>query len=180
MPRPSQQQQGKPEQKSILKLARITSETKSKTAEQPNRKKPDPKKTVITDQQPSNEKPSQRFLLSPKELQDKIDQYFLEGGTIRQVIVGNGSNKKMVDINIFTLTGLCLYCGFADKNELFMLERNITYKQVVKRARTRIEKIYEENLQTTGNSANIFALKNFGWFDRQETVIEDKRLKLDV
>ena len=40
--------------------------------------------------------------------------------------------------------------------------------EAIKNARTRIEQHYEELVQE-GNSGAIFALKNFGWSDKQET-----------
>jgi len=128
----------------------------------------------------NNVKLGRPFKFSPEQLQDKIDQYFIEGGSIREVIMTTGKNKYTKEIKIYTLTGLCLYCGFVDKDQLFHLERNNSYKQVIKKARSRIEQIYEENLQISGNSANIFALKNFGWRDTQEIIHEEKTIKLDI
>lgn len=118
--------------------------------------------------------------VTPEEFDSMVDDYFNVGGTEREVIVGSGSNKQIRTIKVFTLTGMCLFLGFVDKLSLFKLERNNLYGQAIKRARSRIEQIYEENLQTTGNSANIFALKNFGWVDKQEIIHEEKHLKLDV
>lgn len=120
------------------------------------------------------------FRFTPDQLQAKIDEYFENGGTIREVILGSGSNKYTRSFRLYTLTGMCLYCGFNDKDHFFQLERNNSYKSVIKRARSKIEQIYEENLQTSGNSANIFALKNFGWVDKQEVVHEERTIKLDV
>lgn len=117
---------------------------------------------------------------SPSEFAEKVEQYFIDGGTEREVILGQGANKYTKTIMIFTLTGLTLYLGLNDKKDLFNLERNVRYREVIKNARTRIERVYEENLQTTGNSANIFALKNFGWVDKQEITHEVQTIKLDV
>ena len=167
--------------KSILKIAKIENPAANHTIKRQEVKKPDPKPaTKPTQNQKTEKEIFKRFKYTPTELQAKIDEYFKQGGTVRQVVVGNGSNKQMKDILIYTLTGLCLYCGFCDKEELFQLERNPSYKRVIKKARTLMEKIYEENLQTTGNSANIFALKNFGWHDKQEVITEEKRIKVDL
>lgn len=167
-------------QQSILSLANISTEPTEKIAKQPDRKKiPSAKpKQKPKEKNPVNKTRPHRH--TPDELQVLIDKYFEQDGTEREVIVGNGANKQIKKIRVYTLTGMSLYCGFCDKNELFQLERNPAYTRVIKSARSRIEKIYEENLQTTGNSANIFALKNFGWVDRQEVITEERTIKLDV
>ena len=169
-------------QKSILKLAQIEKPAQNHTIKRQNVKKPDPKPAAkpIQTQQKTEKEMFKRFKYTPTELQAKIDEYFKQGGTVREIIVGSGSNRQIKEMRIFTLTGLCLYAGFCDKTELFDLERNPSYKATIKKARSRMEKIYEENLQVTGNSANIFALKNFGWTDQQTIVTEDKRLKIDL
>lgn len=168
--------------KSILSKTSISTETKTASAIQPKKINNDTAKPeIVKEKDPIDEKELyKRFLLTPTELENKVNEYFESGGSVREVIVGNGANKRVLSLNIYTLTGMCLYCGFVDKMQLFMLERNNAYAHTIKRARSKIEKIYEENLQTTGNSANIFALKNFGWVDKQEIVTEDKTIKLDV
>lgn len=120
------------------------------------------------------------FKLKPDELEKKINDYFEFGANQREIVMQTGKNKYTKTVFIYTLTGLCLYCGFNDKTHFFQLERNNAYKDIIKKARTKIEQIYEENLQVSGNSANIFALKNFGWVDKQEVIHEERTLKLDI
>ena len=141
-----------------------------------------PKNKSSVELQTSNidENDFRRFKYTPTELQAKIDEYFKAGATQREVVLGSGANRYTRTMYIYTLTGMCLFCGFVDKVQLFDLERNNAYKPIIKKARSRIEKVYEENLQVTGNSANIFALKNFGWVDKQEIVTEERTIKLDV
>ena len=117
---------------------------------------------------------------SAEEMNDKIDEYFEKGGKVRKIIVGQGNNKQVVNTEIFTITGLIMYLGYVDRSEFFKLERDPRLSPAVKRARSLMENIYEENLQITGGAGNIFALKNFGWIDKQEIVTEDKTLRLDI
>ena len=149
----------------------------NKTEKQPKKAE---NQIVISSAAPDERNLYKKFLLSPDELQNKVDEYFEIGGSVREVIMTTGKNKYTKELRIYTLTGLCLFCGFVDKDQLFQLERNIKYQHVIKKARSRIEQIYEEGLQISGNSANIFALKNFGWQDKQEIVHEEKTLKLDI
>ena len=145
-------------------------------------------KTKQTSQKPTetlqrseiDEEHFRRFKYTPEELEKKIEEYFEIGASIKEVIVGAGNNKTIKSLKIYTLTGMSLYCGFMDKDHLFQLERNNSYKRVIKKARARIEQIYEELLQTTGQSATIFALKNFGWVDKQEVIHEERTLKVDI
>jgi hypothetical protein len=86
-------------------------------------------------------------------LQKKADAYFAECI----------ANKKP-----FTITGLALaldtsretLCNYEDKAEYF---------DTIKRAKLRCENYAEELLLTGSNAAGaIFALKNYGWRDKQE------------
>ena len=104
---------------------------------------------------------------SPEELQEKIEEYFKSGVKKRQVVVGRGENKLVIEIPIPTITGLVLFCGFSDRHSFYDYEKKPEFTHTIKRARTLIETEYEEQV-TTGNTAAIFALKNFGWTDKTE------------
>lgn len=52
-------------------------------------------------------------------------------------------------------------------------EEKDEFADVVKRAKLRIENVYELDLRKKGGAGAIFALKNFDWHDRQE--IEQKQ-----
>jgi hypothetical protein len=104
---------------------------------------------------------------TPEALQEKIDEYFAEGGTDRVFVCGSGSNKYDVTVTIYTITGLCLFCGFESRQSFYDYEDRPEFSYTVKRARLQIEQMYEENLQYGNTTGSIFALKNFGWKDQQ-------------
>ena len=115
-----------------------------------------------------------------QELQDKIDEYFKEGVNKRKMIVGRGATKKVVEIPIPTITGLVLYCGFADRQSFYAYEKKEGFSYTIKNARTRIESIYEEMVHSSPNPAGaIFALKNFGWKDKLE-IDDESQLTIKV
>lgn len=104
---------------------------------------------------------------SPEELREKIEEYFKSGVKNRQVEVGRGDNKVVVEIPVPTITGLVLYCGFDSRQSFYDYEKKDEFSYTIKRARTFIEQEYEEQL-ATGSTSAIFALKNFGWTDKSE------------
>jgi hypothetical protein len=87
---------------------------------------------------------------SPKELKDKISEYF-------EYCIKN--NEKV------TITGLALYLGFESRQSLSDYNiKSKEYSYIIKRAKLAVEHSYE----THGQTIDIFALKNMGWVDRQE------------
>lgn len=66
------------------------------------------------------------------------------------------------------LTGLALALGFCDTQALYEYRRYEEFAQPVRRALTRVEMEYERHLRTGGGTGAVFALKNFGWKDKQE------------
>lgn len=102
-----------------------------------------------------------------KELQDRIVQYFEKGIPIRKVIVGPPNNRSVESIPVPTISGLVLYCGFADRSSFYNYEKQPKFSHTIKRARELIARCYEEQLHTGNPTGAIFALKNFGWTDRQ-------------
>jgi hypothetical protein len=67
-----------------------------------------------------------------------------------------------------TITGLALYLGFASRQSFYDYEKDGEFSYVIKRARLRIETEYEKRLMGNNPAGAIFALKNFGWSDKQE------------
>lgn len=67
----------------------------------------------------------------------------------------------------YTITGLALFLGFESRQSLYDYEKNEIFSYTIKRARLTIENFYESKLFTASTGA-IFALKNFGWSDKQE------------
>ena len=66
-----------------------------------------------------------------------------------------------------TITGLCLALGL-DKSTFYDYEKREDYKEIVRQARLIVENSYEISLRENGRTGDIFALKNFGWTDKQE------------
>ena len=93
---------------------------------------------------------SEKLFKTDKELQEKIEAYFEEK-----------QDKP-------TLTGLALHLGFCDRQSIYDYENNEEHSCTIKRARLRIESAYEERMHSNSNAGAIFALKNFGWSDKQE------------
>ena len=102
-----------------------------------------------------------------KELQLKIDEYFDSKVDSFTKIIGKPPNEKEVNVYRPTITGLVLHCGFVNRQSFYDMEKRPELSDTIKRARSRIENIYEQQL-FDGNAGAIFALKNFGWRDRQD------------
>lgn len=65
-----------------------------------------------------------------------------------------------------TVTGLCLYLGFSSRSSLDDYEkRSDEFSYIIKRSRLAVENSYE----LSGQTIDIFALKNMGWKDKSET-----------
>lgn len=87
---------------------------------------------------------------SVAQLQSAIDSYF-------------ESTKKV------TVTGLALHLGFNSRQSLINNEGySEEFLDAIKRAKTRVEMYYEEHLVENNAAGSIFALKNFGWRDKQD------------
>jgi hypothetical protein len=80
---------------------------------------------------------------------------------------------KKTKIPKITLTGLCLALG-TNKQTLANYEKKAEFKLTIEMAKLRIENAYELSLRKSGRTGDIFALKNFGWKDKQETEIYGK------
>lgn len=86
-------------------------------------------------------------------------------------------NEYFANEPILTITGLVLHLGFADRKSFYSYEKKPRFSHTIKKARTMIENGYEKMLAGGGQAAGpIFALKNFGWTDKQESEsVEDKQ-----
>lgn len=124
------------------------------------------KKTIPKKPNPEGRPPLYK---SVQELQKKIEDYFKNGVTLRKVFIGPPNKKRLELIPVPTISGLVLHCGFADRHSFYDLEKQPQFSHTIKRARTFIEKEYEEQLHTNNATGAIFALKNFGWVDKIET-----------
>lgn len=99
------------------------------------------------------------FFTDPDEMQRMIDQYFAECDL---------SDRP------YTVPGLAYALGFACRQSLLNYEGRDEFREIVKRAKLRIEMQRNEGLLTSGNvPGSIFDLKeNFGWKDVSERKIE--------
>lgn len=107
----------------------------------------------------------------PIALADKITLYFETDANKRTIVIGKGNNAKLLEIPIYTITGLCYYLGFESRQSFYDYAKNEAFSYIIKKARLRIEQHYEELLQLESSSGAIFALKNMDWSDR---VISDQ------
>jgi hypothetical protein len=63
-----------------------------------------------------------------------------------------------------TITGLTLFLGFCSRSSLVDYAKKKEFTHILKRAKLTVEHSYE----MTGNTIDIFALKQMGWTDKQE------------
>lgn len=110
---------------------------------------------------------------TPKQLKEKISDYFNKGMKKRTVIIGKAPNQQTIEIEVPTITGLCYYLGFESRQSFYEYEKREGFSYTIKRARLSIENEYEEQLQYGSTVGAIFALKNMGWYDRQEITGKD-------
>lgn len=89
---------------------------------------------------------------TPEQLQKEIDKYFEDC---------KKNNEPL------TITGLALALD-TYRDVLMDYQNKDEFSNTVKRAKQIIENAYEKRLIQNGRSGDIFALKNFGWVDKQE------------
>jgi hypothetical protein len=87
---------------------------------------------------------------SVKEMNDKMEEYF-----------------KVTPAKEVTITGLALYLD-TSRETLVNYEERDQYFDTIKKMKERVAYEYEKDLREKGRSGDIFALKNFGWSDKQE------------
>lgn len=85
-----------------------------------------------------------------KKLQAAIDEYF--------------ANTAPDEV---TVTGLAIALD-TTRETLMDYEHRDEYADAVKKAKLRVQHEYEKALRRQGRAGDIFALKNFGWTDKQE------------
>ena len=100
-----------------------------------------------------------------EKFEAKISKYFDGGAYKRKVVTQLGVE---VEIPTPTISDLVLFLGFNDRKRFFAYETHPVFGDSIKKARTMIEREYEMLLRTNCGGGPIFALKNFGWIDRQE------------
>ena len=96
---------------------------------------------------------------TPEELQAEIDKYF------------EYCDEEHIPL---TITGLALALD-TTRETLMDYQNNDKFSYTVKKAKLRIENAYEQRLIANGRAGDIFALKNFGWTDKQEITADVKQ-----
>lgn len=103
----------------------------------------------------------------PQDMLEQIEEYFAFGLTIKTIICGKAPNQYPVEVQVPTITGLCMYLGFESRQSFYDYEQKEDFSYIVKNARLAIETHYEEQLSVGNTVGSIFALKNMGWKDNQ-------------
>src|SRR6056297_154743 len=94
------------------------------------------------------------LLYTPEKMQKKLDEYF-----------------KKTPVEKITITGLCIWLDVV-KETFYNYSRREGFKKMMNLARLKVENAYELSLRENGRSGDIFALKNFGWTDKQDINVE--------
>lgn len=89
----------------------------------------------------------------PGELQTAVDTYF--ASTMRP-----------------TLSGLALHLGI-DRTSLYNYKKRDQFFDIIKKAQSRVEAVYEERLVWDNCLSVIFPLKNMGWSDKTQQEISN-------
>jgi|ERR1700761_7984262 len=76
-----------------------------------------------------------------------------------------------------TIAGLAFFLGFNSRDEFDEYEASGKYAAAIKRARLRIETIYEKKLHQQAPTGAIFALKNLGWYEKTGTTKSVDKVK---
>lgn len=112
----------------------------------------------------------------PELLERRINEYFQYGMNMKTVQTKDGEKT----IPVPTISGLALYLGFSDRHSFYDYQKRPQFSHVIKKARARMETHYEELLQSGVTSGAIFALKQFGWTDKQETIQTNYNVELSA
>ena len=105
---------------------------------------------------------------SADDLDKLVDAFFKQLESKKRTLQKTGNNKT-AEPKPATLTGLALHLGFNSREQFERYESKGKFAANLKRARLRIEAIYEKKLHQTTFGGAIFALKNLGWVDKGET-----------
>ena len=79
---------------------------------------------------------------------------------------------KETPFDEITITGLALSIG-TTRELLCDYEKLPEFSDTIKNYKQRVQHSYEISLRKNGRAGDIFALKNFGWSDKQEIEVND-------
>lgn len=113
---------------------------------------------------------------SDEDLKRKVEEYFFFiEGEFNIIDAPNVLTGQMEKIKDYTrppqspsITGLALYLGFESRQSIYDYEKKGEFSYTMKRSRLQVEAAYEQALLSKYSTGAIFALKNFGWSDKQE------------
>lgn len=116
------------------------------------------------------------FYNDPNEMEKEIERYkeYIKG-EFDEVDAndkeGNTYKKKIWirEPEPATITGLCLFLGFESRQSFYDYGKKPEFSYIINKARLFIEHRYECGLHAEKVVGSIFALKNMGWKDKQET-----------
>jgi len=127
------------------------------------------------------------FYDKPEKMQAKIDEYFESLREKKRFVKEmDGSDYLLPNTPIFigdiykgsivwdkveegaTITGLTRYLGFSHRSSLLDYQKKDEFSNIIKTAKLRVEESYERLLRERNPTGAIFALKQFGWNDKQE------------
>ena len=77
----------------------------------------------------------------------------------------------------WTITGLALALD-TNRETLVRYGKKTRFYDTIKRIKTKVENSYEKSLRVRGTAGDIFALKNFGWSDKQEMEMSGSGLNI--
>lgn len=77
----------------------------------------------------------------------------------------------------WTVTGLAMALDL-DRKALIEYSEHDEFSNTIKKAKERVQESYEKSLRKNGRTGDIFALKNFGWTDKQEIESENKNINM--
>lgn len=109
------------------------------------------------------------FYKTAAELENKIRKYFNTEAYVDVGLTRAKKSKSTLRKYSPTISGLALFCGFADRHSLYEYEAKPEFTHTIKRARALMSVYYERLLSGSNCTGAIFALKNFGWVDKIET-----------
>lgn len=119
-----------------------------------------------------------RMYKSVSEMMKVIDEYF------EYCSPKTDTDTGILQMEYPSVTGLALYLGFAAREGLYEYRDRQEFSYLIKRALLKVEMHYETTLNYKNATGAIFALKNMGWSDKQETehsgeikiTVEEKRI----
>jgi hypothetical protein len=106
-----------------------------------------------------------RKISSPEEFDAKVDAY----------VQACRAEQEPV-----TWTGMALALGFTSRQAIDEYGRYPGFSDSVKRAKTLVERAYEERLHGPAAAGAIFALKNMGWSDARQLEFRGALANIDV